>query len=431
MKYARLIKVLAGIALVTTLAGGPVLAMGDKHDAKDKKEVLYPNATRKEPKLDLNSEKEQKALNEGMDAANSGDKDKANQILQPIADSSKSKYAQALALQALASAKYNDGDVKGGIDLLKRSLDNGVLPNETYFQLEYELAQFYLADQQYQASLDEVDKWRAEGKRETADSYALQGNAYYRLQKFPEAIAAIKKAQSMTDKPNSNWNQILMASYSESGQSDQAAQLAQQQLSANPNDPDALNNAVSGLIQAQKYPEAIQLMEKARSQGNLKSEKDYVNLAKLHMMKAQSAGDDPADTTAAVQVLQDGMSKGIVMQSSDNYKLMGDAHAIGGETDQALQMYRKAIPDAKDGEAAVAAGSILVTENKFSEAKSLLQQGIDKGVKHKGNAYLMLANANRGLKDKAGAVAAVKMASQDPETADKARTWLKKSGEGE
>jgi len=429
MKYARLIKVLAGIALVTTFASGPVMAMGDKHDAKDKKEVLYPNATRKEPKLDLNSEKEQKALNEGMDAANSGDKDKANQLLQPIIDGSKSKYAQALALQAMASLKYNDGDVKGGIDLLKRSLDNGVLPNETYFTLEYELAQFYLADQQYQAALDQIDKWRAEGKRETADSYALQGNADYRLQKYPEAIAAIKKAQSMTDKPNSNWNQILMASYSESGQTDQVAQLAQQQLSNNPNDPDALNNAVAGLIQAQKYPEAIQLMEKARSQGNLKSEKDYVNLAKLHLMQAQSSGgDDTTDTTAAVQVLQDGMSKGIVTQSSDNYKLMGDAHAISGETDQALQMYRKAVPNAKDGEAAVAAGSILVNDNKFSEAKSLLQQGIDKGVKHKGNAYLMLANANRGLKDKAAAVAAVKMAAQDPETADKANVWLKKSG---
>jgi tetratricopeptide (TPR) repeat protein len=199
-------------------------------------------------------------------------------------------------------------------------------------------------------------------------------------------------------------------------------------LSANPNDPDALNNAVAGLIQAQKYPEAIQLMEKARSQGALKSEKDYVNLAKLHLMQAQSAGDDTADTTAAVQVLQDGMSKGIVQQSSDNYKLMGDAHVISGETDQALQMYRKAVPNAKDGEAAVAAGSILLNENEFGEAKSLLQQGIDKGVKHKGNAYLMLANANRGLKDKAAAIAAVKMAAQDPETTDKANAWLKKSG---
>ena len=249
MKRVPLIKMLAGAALALAVVSTPVIA-GDS-TSKDKKEALYPNATRKEPKLDLTSEKDQKAINEGLDAVNNQDKEKATQILQPIADSSKSKYAQALALQGLANLHYQDGDVKGAIDLLKRSLDIGVMPNDTYFQLQYMLAQFYLADEQYQPAIDTVEKWRAEGKKETADSYALEGNAYYRLQKYPEAIAAIKKAQSMTDKPSDSWNQILMASYSESGQGDQAAQVAQQQLSANPNDPNALNNAVAVLMQGQ------------------------------------------------------------------------------------------------------------------------------------------------------------------------------------
>src|SRR6201996_9453853 len=213
MKRVPLIKMLAGSALALAVVSTPVIA--SNANSKDKKEALYPNATRAEPKLDLTSEKDQKALNEGLDAVNAQDKEKATQILQPIADSSKSKYAQALALQGLANVHYNDGDVKGAIDLLKRSLDNGTMPNDTYFQLEYMLAQFYVADEQYQPALDTITKWRAEGKKETADSYALEGNADYRLEKYPEAIAAIKKAQSLTDKPNDNWNQILMASYSE------------------------------------------------------------------------------------------------------------------------------------------------------------------------------------------------------------------------
>src|SRR5579859_5744688 len=289
MKRVPLIKLLAGTALALAVVSTPVIA-GDS-SAKDKKEALYPNATRKEPKLDLTSEKDQKAINDGLDAVNNQDKEKAVQILQPIVDSSKSKYAQALALQGLANVHYNDGDVKGAIDLLKRALDNGVMPNDTYFQLEYMLAQFYLADEQYQPALDTIAKWRAEGKKETPDSYALEGNAYYRLEKYPEAIAAIKKAQSMTDKPNDSWNQILMASYSESGQGEQAAQMAQQQLAANPNDTTALNNAVAVLMQTQKYPEAIALMEKAKAAGAFKTEKDYVNLAKLYLITGQEAND--------------------------------------------------------------------------------------------------------------------------------------------
>ncbi|MGC1548333.1 MAG: tetratricopeptide repeat protein [Rhodanobacter sp.] len=429
MKHAPLIKLLAGAALALTLVSSPAFA-SDSQASKDKKEVLYPNATRVAPKLDLTSEKEQKSLTDGLDAASAGDKAKATQLLQPLIDSGKSKYAQALALQAMASLAYNGGDTKSAIDLLKRALDNGVMPNDTYFQLEYELAQFYLASEQFQLSIDTVEKWRAEGKKETADSYALEGNAYYRLQKYPEAIAAIKKAETLTDKPQDSWNQILMASYSESGQGDQAAALAKQQLAANPNDPNALNNAVAILMQAQKYPDAIQLMEDARAKGNLKDEKSYVNLAKLYLVTGQESSDPKPNAIKATQVLNEGVSKGIVTPTYDNYKLLGDASYIAEQPTQAIDAYRKAMPLAKDGEAAVRAGQLLISENKYSEAKDLLQQGIDKGVQHRGTAYMLLAEANRGLKNKPAAIAAMKMAAQDPDTASKANAWLKQAGAG-
>jgi predicted Zn-dependent protease len=430
MKHAPLLKLLGGAALAFALVSSPAIAR-DRHgdqSSKDKKEALYPNATRKEPKLDLNSSSEQKKLNDGLDAVNAGDKDKAMQLLQPIADSSSSKYAQSLALQGIANIKYNENDVKGAIDALKRSLDIGVLPNDTYFQLEYELAQFYLAAEQYQQSIDTIEKWRNEGKKETAESYALEGNAYYRLEKYPQAIAAIKKAQSLTDKPQESWNQILMASYAESGQSDQAAQLAQQQLAANPNDATALNNAVAVLMQAQKYPQAIELMEKSRAAGGFKDEKNYVNLAKLYLITGQNSEDPKPNATKAVGVLQDGISKGVVTSSYDNLKLMGDAAYIAGNESKAIESYKKAMPMGKDGEAAIRAGQLLLSQQKYGEAKTLIKQGIDKGVQHKGTAYMLLAEAERGLKNKPGAVAAMKMAAQDPETSAKAKAWLKQAG---
>jgi predicted Zn-dependent protease len=422
-----MIKLLAGAIIALTVASSPAIAR-EKHADKDKKEALYPNATRTEPKLDLTSEKDQKNLNEGLDAVNAGDKAKAAQFLQPIIDGSKSKYAKALALQGMANLKYNDGDIPGAIQTLQQSLAIGVMPNDTFFQLEYMLAQFQLAAEQYQPAVDTVEKWRAEGKKETADSYALEGNAYYRLEKYPEAIAAIKKAQSLTDKPQESWNQILMASYAESGQSDQAAALAEQQLAANPGDTVALNNAVAVLMQAQKYPEAIQLMEKSRAAGGFKTEKDYVNLAKLYLVTGQNSSNPKPDATKAVQVLEEGMSKGVVPSNYDNYKLLGDAAYIGENPAKALAAYKKAMPMAKDGEAAIRGGQLLISENKYSEAKSLIKQGIDKGVKHQGTAWMLLAEAERGLKNKPGAIAAMKMAAQDPETAAKAKAWLKKSG---
>lgn len=426
MKHAPLFKLLAGAALAFSVAAAPAVAHA--HADKDKKESLYPNATRKEPKLDLTSTKDQKALNEGLDAVNAGDAAKASQILQPIIDGSKSKYAQALALQGMANVKYNASDLKGAIALLSKALENGVLPNDTYFQLEYELAQFQLADEQYQAAVDTIAKWRSEGKKDTAESHALEGNAYYRLQKYPEAIAAMKQALSMTDKPQGSWNQILMASYAESGQSDQAAQLAEQQLAANPNDATALNNAVAIMMQAQKYPEAIALMEKAKAQGALKSDKDYINLAKLYLVTGQTEADPKPNAVKAAQTIDDGMAKGIIPATYDNYKLLGDANYMAGSESKAIDAYKKAIPMATDGEASIRAGQLLLSQSKYSEARPLIKQGIDKGVKHKGSAYMLLAETERGLKNKAGAIAAMKQAAQDPETAAKAKDWLKKAG---
>lgn len=418
---------LAGVALLLGVASSPALAR-KSDDAKPKKEALYPNATRTEPKLDLSSPKDQKNLNDGLDAVNEGDKAKAEQLLQPIIDSSKSKYAQALALQGMASLHYNDGDIKGAISTLQRALALGVMPNDTYFQLLYMLAQFQLADEQYQPALDTVAKWRAEGRKETADSYALEGNAYYRLNKYPEAIAAITKAKSLTDKPQPTWDQILMASYAESGQDDKAAQLATSQLNSNPGDPNALNNAVAVLMQAHKYPEAIQLLEKARAAGTLSKDTQYVNLAKLYLITGQESSDPTPNALKAQQVLEDGIGKGMIKPDAETYVLLGQAAEIGNNVDKAIGYYNKAIPLASDGEAALRAGRLLLSENKYSQAKSLVQQAIDKGVQHKGTAYMLLAESERGLKNKPAAIAAMKNAAKDPETAAKARDWLKKTG---
>jgi hypothetical protein len=397
---------------------------------KSKEPAQYPNATRTEPKHDLTSEKDQKNLSQGLDAVNEGDKAKAEQFLQPLVDSSKSKYAQALALQGLANLKYNDGDTKGAIALLQRSLALGVMPNDTYFQLQYMLAQFQIADEQYQAGLDTIKKWRAEGKKETADSYALEGNADYRLEKYPEAIAAIKKAQSLTDKPDPAWNQILMASYAEAGQTDQAAQLAQQQVNAQPGDASAMGNAVAVLMQAQKYPEAIQLMEKARAGGTLNTESGYINLAKLYLITGQESDDAKPNALKASQVLDEGASKGLVTASADNDMLRGQAAELADNVSKAVEYYGKSAAEGKDGEAAMRAAQLLLTESKYSQAKTFAQQAIDKGVKHKGTAYMLLAESERGLKNKPAAIAAMKQAAQQPETAAKANAWLKQTGAG-
>lgn len=425
MKHVRGFTILACAAFLLGLASTPAMA---RQTDKAKQSTEYPDTAREAPKLDLTSKKDQKNLQDGMAAINNGDMATAETTLQGVLDSSKSKYAQAVALRGLALIKYRAGDYKATIALLQKALDNGVLPNDDYFAVQYMLAVAQQADGQYQASLDTIKKWRAEGKKETAESYAVEGNDLYRLEKYPEAIAAVKKAQSMTDKPDPQWNQILMASYSASGQDDQLVQMAQENLAAHPDDPKALETSIQALQQAQKYPEAIKLMEDARAKGQLTGEANYVLLASLYYNQALSSDDTKPMAEKAVATLKDGLGKGIMQSSADNEVLLGKAEYLAGNMKAAREAFNKALPLAKDGEPALQIANIELSNGKYGQAKTMINQAISKGVKHMGTAYLVLAEAERGLHNKAAQIAALKKAAQQPESAEHANKLLKKLG---
>ncbi|BFI94495.1 MAG: tetratricopeptide repeat protein [Rhodanobacter sp.] len=423
MKHTPLFTMLAGAALAFAIAAAPAHASDSSKQPSE-----YPNATRTEPKLDLKSEKDQKALQQAGDAFNTGDTVKASQLLQPVIEKSSSQYAKAFAQYLMGNIAYKNGDTKGAIAQFKSSLDNGVLPNDTYFNEMLALAQVYAADQQYQASLDTLAKWHEQGKKESADAYGLQGLDDYNLQKYPDAIAAIEKAKSLTDKPKDSWNQILMASYADSGHGDQAAKMAQSEYEKNPSDSSLLHNAGAILLQQQDYADAIKVLEEGRSNGALKDQADWILLVKAYLLQAQNGGDATSGGAKALAVFDDGMAKGAIKPTAENYKLAGDAAMIGGDDTKAISYYTKGSPLATDGEVDVSLGAAYFQQQKFSEARKYLTQGIAKGVKHKGRAYMMLAESDRQLKDKPAAIAAMEQAAQDPDTAAKANDWLRKTG---
>lgn len=428
MKLLPRLTALATAALLLGLASSPLLA---RSSSKASQSSAYPDASRKEPKLDLTSERDSKDLKASFDTLNAGDMAKAEQQLQTLLDHSKSKYVKDKALQGLSLIKYKAGDFKASAALLQRALADGTLPNDDYFGMQYMLAVVQQAGGEYQASLDTLAKWRADGKKETAESYATQGNDEYQLGKYAEAIASVKKAQSLTDKPEPQWNQILLASYSASGQDDKVVQLAQEDLAAHPDDPVRLSNAVDALQNAGKYPEAIKLMESARANGKLTTAAEYNLLGALYFNQSLEANDPKVDADKAIGVVKEGLSKGILQASAETYLLLGKAQFQAGDNKSAMDSFNKALPLAKDGEPALQIASILLADSKFSQAKSMVEQAISKGVtKQPGRAYMVLAACEAGLKHKAARIAALKEAAKDPKYAHDANEQLKKLGAG-
>jgi tetratricopeptide (TPR) repeat protein len=312
-----------------------------KQESEPAQSTQYPNATRPEPKVEGLNQKEADALNEGLNAVNSNDAATAQKDLQPIADSSDNAYAKAKALSGLALLKYNSGDTKGAIALQKQALDMNSLPNDDYFPTLYALAQMYVADEDYPQALAALDQWLQQSGKQSADAYALKGNVLYRMEKYPEAVAAIQKAKSTAEQPKESWDQILIASYFAMDKYDEAAKVAEAALAKDPNNAKLLMNVVQIYINAQEYDKALPLLERARANGQITDEATYINMAKLYYNIAVEGKDSKSNALKAAQVIEDGMGKGIIKPARDNYKLEGDAYLLAGETAKANAAYEK------------------------------------------------------------------------------------------
>jgi len=409
-------------AVLSVLLGLLLVSGSAFSKEKDKTEHLYPNASRVEPKNDIKKEAEGKALQKAIDDLNSGDEAKAQEEMQSILTNSSSKYAQGVALQVLANIKFNAQDYKGAIENYKKVIELNSLGNDGHFDSMFNLANAQVADEQYQPALDTLKTWREQGKRESADSYALEGNVYYRLEKYPEAIAAIKKAQSLTDKPKDTWNTILMAAYSASGQGAQASSVIEAQLAKDPNNKKLLHDAIVVYVQANQYDKALVLLDREHAQGLLTEESDYKLATQLY-----DQSDKPAQ---GAKLLKEGLDKGVVKPSYEMYKLLGDSYALGQDDKSAIDAYAKASPLAKDGYVDYVRGSLLLNNDRAKEAIESLKQGIAKGgLKKPGEAYIMLGDAYNQIDAHADATAAWQKAKGYPESQKMADQRLHAGGQ--
>ena len=215
------------------LAFGAVAA--EKKAATTKKND-FPNATREEPKLDI-SEKGQKKIQGAYDALDEEDFAKAEKLLTEANSGKASKYEKALALQGLSQIAYERDEVAKAIELNEQAIALNSLDNSSHFNLQYQVAQMYLMDEKYAEALTAIEKYFKEsGATNKAEAWALKGNALYRMDKFPEAAESMKKAISLSPKPNDQWNQMLIATYYEGDNFAEAAKAAEEVLAKNPSD---------------------------------------------------------------------------------------------------------------------------------------------------------------------------------------------------
>lgn len=415
----RLLK-LTAFLLLACLVASPAFAARKKDKDEDKVEALYPNATRVDPEIKT-ARRAQKKLQELYELSQEEDTAKTIEAAEAmLVNKQAGAYERALAAQILGIARIDTDDYPGAMAAFERALQEDGLPNNQHFQIMYQIGQLHMSEETYEQALVWLDRFIAETKTDKPEHIAMRGNALYRLERYDEAEVALKSAIAASEKPDNSWYQLLMATYFETEQLEKAAGIAEEQLAKNPDDRALIRNLAAIYLNADMNEQAITVLEGAKARGLLTEERDYRQLYQLY----HYAEKEPL----AIATIEEGLSQGILKEGLEVYRALGEANYFGERIPQAIEAYKKAVPFAQDGEVSLMLARILAEEERWAETKTAVKEALAKGVKRKGDAYIVLGGAEFGLNNRDAGIAAYREAAKYPETESMAKSWLKQAG---
>lgn len=348
-----------------------------------KRETQYPDAARKaEAKA---SAKMSSRLQKMVDLYEKEKGAEARKIADEIiASEAANAYDRAFAAQLAANIAYEADDTAAAMAYLKKVIELDGLDNDGHYNSMLMLGQLQLQEDQYAEALATFDRFLGETKTSKPEHLVLKGNALYRLERYPEAAQVLKQAIDATPEPRSDWQQLLMATYIEMGNTAEAAKLAEQVAQKNPTDKRAQMNLVATYLQGDMMDKAAAVLEKLRTSGQFTEDRDYRQLFATYL-------NMDGKEKQAIEVINEGLQKGVLKPDYQTYVALAQAYYFSDQPAPAIDAYKKAAPLAPDGETYLNLARLLWQEDRIPEAKEAARQAIAKGVKKPEDAKKILA----------------------------------------
>ena len=307
------------------------------------------------------------------------------------------------------------------------------------------LAQLYMANEEFQKSVDFLLEWMTQVEKVTAQSWSILATAYYQLGDFDKALLNMEKAITLAEeegyKPKENWYIVIVASVEELKNKigPKKAMLKQVDIYE---------------ILVNLYPKKSYFVRLGQTYGQLDREKDfmvtlnsaylkdlldketeYVTLAQLLLLnqnpyqaaKVLEAGrikkvirvDDETKEESLVSVVKD---------SEKNLRLLADSWRMSQEIDKAIPILEKAAQMSKEGKNYVLLGNLYLAEDKLELAIDSIKKGLEKGkISKVSQVHLTLGQAYFELQqfDEAKKQFGIAARDKDKKVIATANNWIR------
>lgn len=380
-------------AYVKRFTGESSDSKGNKLEGKEAVEAvaLFPLATRKAPKQE-GSKALTKQRNQMIMAYQKSKFEEAAKLADTLKLDSNAnandKGTAARIILLIITTKDKDNH-KDAIPLLEEAINSDGLDNNAHYGLMSELAQRYLANQDYQDAFETSDKFLNETKVEKKEILAVKGNALYRLKREKEAISVLEKVHG-TDPNDIAVTQMLARAYSDTGQSGKAVALTKLVAQASGGDRVTMVNLAITYRDAKQFEEAADVIADLRKGQQLIEERDYLTAMNVYSAMKNKEAD-------MASVVQQGLDKGVLSATANNYNILAEAYYYGGDISKAILAWSKGAPLAKDGTTYLNLSIVQCQEEMWAACKESAKNALTKGGINANDAKTQIANADKAL----------------------------------
>ena len=321
-------------------------------------------------------------------------------------------YGQFYALQN----KYTEA-----LPWFEKSLATEKLPRIGEQELRFQLAQTYFMVGKYQNVVpllnDYIDIGTKYSYPISARINLLLSYSHGRMDEYEKAYFHITQANNKADKPQTDWIEYAFSLAMKLNNLDDAESLSTRLLFLKPEKKKYWNQASALYFAKDIEVDSLSALELAYENKVLDKEADYLLLAKYYLYQKSPI--------KSIAVLEDGISKGLVKENEDNFKLLSSSYFYSRDLKNGIKVLVKAERISDDPDLSFRLGTYAFDSEDYKLAIKSFNEAKIKGWNDvPGRIELITGISYFELNDFKRANENLLIASNFSDTQDTAKGWI-------
>ncbi len=311
----------------------------------------------------------------------------------------------------LQKSSYNKAKI-----YIKKAYDINELPDKTTLYILQTLAGLNMQDENFGTAIKYYKAYMQLSPKPNKSIYMGLGTAYFYKKRYQSAINILKEATNMFE-PKKSIYLMLFSSHYELKQLKSATKVLEKMIRIWSDEKRYWIQLISLLVERKNYSSALAYMQMAKTQNFLLKERDFLQFAYLLYEKK-------VPYKAAI-VLKDGIDQGIIEKKQKNYELLSTMYQESRERIKAIEALKIASDYSSDGKNDLYIAQLYFEqEDKFQSVIKYAKKALNRGIKQKGNANMIIAVAYSELDQMENAKKYLITASKYSKTQKAAQQWL-------